>query len=678
MSKLIFTLICLSAFGGAIPCQTRIIYVDADANSLNNGSSWENAYNYLQDALSDANSSGKPVEIWVAQGVYRPDRGIGLMPGDRTATFRLISGVAIKGGYAGFGKPDPNARDIVKYETILSGDLDGNDVAVSDPCDLPFEQTRAENSYNVVTGSGTAATAVIDGLTIGGGNDDRCQRFIPEFCEPIASGGGMFNYNGSPTVINCTFRENAAFSGEAPHYGGGGGMFNDSNSNPAVTNCIFTANFAYNGGGMFNQMSSPILTECVFTNNGADYSGGGMQNVSSSPVLEDCIFSGNAAEIGAGVEDMWSGQTLTNCVFNGNAAVYLGGAMYEDECKSTIRGCTFSNNSAGGSGGGLRISGGTPSVAGCTFERNSAADRGGAMYISSESNPTAVNCLFDRNSSKDGGALHVYRASPHVNDCIFQENSATRDGGAMCNLSGTGANSLLVTNCLFVDNLATGKGGAIYNASNANPKVSVFCCTFSSNSATNGGAVYNKGGSTYPTLVVTVRDSILWTNTPQEIVNEGAPVVTVTYSDVKGIWPGNGNINIDPCFADTESSDYHLKSQAGRWDANEGRWTTDKVTSLCIDAGDPNSDWTAELWPHGKQINMGAYGGTSQASMSLSDAGNIADLDNNGWVDCNDLKLFTGKWLYEVFLLPEDLDRDGRTNFEDFAIFANNWLFPSE
>ncbi len=98
-------LACSSAAG-------RTIYVDADASGANDGSSWADAYNYLQDALADANSSDKPVEIWVAQGIYKPDQGAGITLGDRTATFQLINGVTIKGGYAGFGEPSPNAREI--------------------------------------------------------------------------------------------------------------------------------------------------------------------------------------------------------------------------------------------------------------------------------------------------------------------------------------------------------------------------------------------------------------------------------------------------------------------------------------------------------------------------------------------------------------------------------------
>ena len=72
---------------------------------------------------------------------------------------------------------------------------------------------------------------------------------------------------------------------------------------------------------------------------------------------------------------------------------------------------------------------------------------------------------------------------------------------------------------------------------------------------------------------------------------------------------------------------------------------------------------------------MGAYGGTTQASMSLSSAGNIADLDNSDSVDYADLMAFVNKWLYQEVLLHEDLDRNGAIDFVDFAIFANNWLW---
>jgi hypothetical protein len=160
---------------------------------------------------------------------------------------------------------------------------------------------------------------------------------------------------------------------------------------------------------------------------------------------------------------------------------------------------------------------------------------------------------------------------------------------------------------------------------------------------------------------------------------------------------GQGNIDMDPCFADPGYwadvndpnvivepndpnaiwviGDYHLKSQAGRWDPNSPSWLKDDVTSLCIDAGDPNSDWTAELWPHGKQMNMGAFGGTAQASMSLSNLGNIADLNNDDSVDHVDMMMLTNGWLRQEILLAEDLDRNGSVGFTDFSILAENWLW---
>jgi hypothetical protein len=142
------------------------------------------------------------------------------------------------------------------------------------------------------------------------------------------------------------------------------------------------------------------------------------------------------------------------------------------------------------------------------------------------------------------------------------------------------------------------------------------------------------------------------------------------YLDSNGT-PGDAN---DDVWVD---GDYHLQSEAGRWDASTDSWVIDGNTSVAIDAGDPNSDWTGELWPHGKRINMGAYGGTPEASMSLSSAGNIANLDNdvNDIVDGIDLGFFVERWCYKEPLLAEDLDRDGDVNFVDFEIFADNWTW---
>jgi hypothetical protein len=117
-----------------------------------------------------------------------------------------------------------------------------------------------------------------------------------------------------------------------------------------------------------------------------------------------------------------------------------------------------------------------------------------------------------------------------------------------------------------------------------------------------------------------------------------SPLVTIRYSDVRGGWQGEGNIDADPCFAipghwvdashpeivvkpdhpeaTWTEGDYRLKSQAGRWNPATESWLQDAVTSSCIDAGDPQSSVGDEPQPNGGRINLGAYGGTAEASKS--------------------------------------------------------------
>jgi len=72
---------------------------------------------------------------------------------------------------------------------------------------------------------------------------------------------------------------------------------------------------------------------------------------------------------------------------------------------------------------------------------------------------------------------------------------------------------------------------------------------------------------------------------------------------------------------------------------------------------------------------MGAFGGTPQASMSLSSVGNVADLNNDRFVDYSDVRLLADKWLCEKVLLSEDINRSGFVDFVDFAFLANEWCW---
>ncbi len=289
------------------------IYVDADANGANDGTSWADAFNYLQDALVIATNGD---EIWVAEGVYTPDQGGGNTAGDRKATFQLKDGVAIYGGYAGFGEPIPDARDVSMYETILSGDLNGDNG--------PDFGNNLENSYHVVTAIDSDSDTILDGLTITAGNANGSPG-------PDWHGGGMFMNGGSPAVINCTFSASSGI------YGGGMASWYSS---PTVTNCTFSGNFASQGGGGVanDSNSSPTLANCIFSGNRAGRHGGGLANGHSNPTLTNCTFAGNKAGRQGGGINNWEGTaTVTNCILWDNTAP-MGAQIYNDWAGSaTVR-----------------------------------------------------------------------------------------------------------------------------------------------------------------------------------------------------------------------------------------------------------------------------------------------------------------------------------------------------
>ena len=175
------------------------------------------------------------------------------------------------------------------------------------------------------------------------------------------------------------------------------------------------------------------------------------------------------------------------------------------------------------------------------------------------------------------------------------------------------------------------------------------------NSAPEGAQIAVKGGSTETAAIVVEYSAVMG----------GTEGVCVGPNDTLD-W-GAGNMDSDPCFADLGNwdangtpedanddfwvmGDYHVKSQGGRWDANEGRWTRDEVTSLCIDAGDPISPIGLEPFPNGGVVNMGAYGGTVEASKSYF-----------GTAPCETI-------------VAGDVNGDCRIDFRDFELMAMHWL----
>jgi predicted outer membrane repeat protein len=335
------------------------IYVDAGApGPSHDGSSWGSAFTDLQPALAAAAAGD---EIRVADGIYRPTSG-----SDRSATFALKSGVSVMGGFAGFGAADPDHRDPATYRSELSGNL-GN------------PSTETDNSYHVVTSSGTDATAVLDGFLIyagtatGTGTDQ--------------NGGGILNIGGSPTIRNCLLRDNRAASG--------GGMYNTTGAAPTLINCTFRGNSTNGGAGMVNLNSSPTLIGCVFEHNSANRGdAGAIYNYISSP-------------------------TLINCAFNGNYAWVDGGAIYcLQDCAPQIINCTFAGNDASSGGAIYSYIRCSPVIVNSTFISNQGT-HGSALYNSHQSNATIRNSIFWSNYVGAGSIVNYFEATMTTSHCDF-------------------------------------------------------------------------------------------------------------------------------------------------------------------------------------------------------------------------------------------------------------------
>jgi parallel beta-helix repeat protein len=234
----------------------------------------------------------------------------------------------------------------------------------------------------------------------------------------------------------------------------------------------------------------------------------------------------------------------------------------------------------------------SPTIANCRIE-----DNGGAgIELRDGCNPTITRCEISSNAgpgiamwAKHSGRTSVYNY-PTITNCIIAANHEFGISGGVPT----------ITNCTIVANWPSG-------ISSSKPTI------------TNSIVYYNY-------------------NRSFDAVQIESDLAIVTYTDVQGGWPGEGNIDGVPCFAepgfwslngtpiDTNYAfwvrgDYHLRSPIGRWDPDSQAWVLDLVASPCIDAGNPDSDCTEELLQPGGEciINMGAYGGTPEASMSWAD-----------------------------------------------------------
>jgi len=244
----------------------------------------------------------------------------------------------------------------------------------------------------------------------------------------------------------------------------------------------------------------------------------------SSSIIQGFTIQNGAANTGGGIYCYGSSPTITNCTISGNTTTYNGtGVLLYSGGSATISNCTISGNT-GHEGGGVCCYGYSPTITNCTISGNTASWGGGVCSFFSDF-LTITNCIISGNRAhpRGGGIFLAYCRSAAISNCVIWGNTATEVGGGVHYLEEA---SSTITNC-----------------------------TISGNKANWGGGVF-----LYSRCSATISNCILWgdTATYDQEISAFDGEVTVSYSDIEGSWPGEGNIDCDPCFCYPDTVNYYL------------------------------------------------------------------------------------------------------------------------
>jgi len=390
-------------------CPSAVVFVDQSIGTSGDGTSWATAFATLDEALYAAHNCPEINTINVAQGTYKPTRkpyqnGLEITtPNDRDFTFHLPNDVAIYGGFPSGG----GVRNIVANPTILSGDLNGDDIISGSGSTLSITG-NAENVFHVVLSVSDSDATLLNGFTITGGNANGifAGSITVEGKDIYQHGGGAMQACSSWVILqNCTLSGNSATDG--------GALYNNFYAYPSLKNSTLSGNAATNhGGAIFNYFSSPDLSQCNLMGNICGNSGGAIfSSELSAPVIINCTLSGNRAQKGGAMFTTSSffgtvdiPTIITNSAFMQNNAQSEGGALHNNaSVLLKINNSTFGNNTAGTYGGAIYNSNaGNTTVGNCTITGNTATTNGGAVYNTSGSLSFYNSILWNNNTQISG------------------------------------------------------------------------------------------------------------------------------------------------------------------------------------------------------------------------------------------------------------------------------------
>lgn len=602
MNRLLVTLFTLLF---TLSLQAQTLYVKADANGANNGTSWTNAYTDLQNAIATANYG---TQIWVAIGTYKPTQGT-----SRDTYFELKNGVEIYGGFIGT-EMQLSERDYIQNESILSGDIG----VVGDSLD---------NSYTIVYSLGTDENTILEGFTIRDGNADYEGGDVPT-THPSNSGAGVYLF-GENSDLRCQIKH-CRFENNNSVYRGGG-LFVSTGDNQGITRPIIFANsFIKNSAG---------------TLGGGYYWIGGTYLQAELIIGDSLIFYRNTANIGGGMHAtsrLNDAETkIRNCSFTENSSNSFGGALYFREGSFEniglrVEGCNFEYNNSVNLGSGIFYETDYEftnlTIKDSYFDHNGAASavevNGYVDVPSSSRHITVENTTMSWNAGQYGGALNIGVEGEiliEVKSSTFQYNSAVFSGGAIyspkldhilrvsnsyfegnaaTNATGGGihvqTNDVEITNSIFKGNIGkTGAGIRMINGSVTN------CVFYENNAVQQGGGIRCQ----QPTIA----NCIFWNNINfglgPDIFNNSFPITLesclFSAADCSEINYNNSNINcganslfnINPQFVNPTIGDFTTAANSIVRDAGDSSFYPSNITEDYF--GNPRIE--------GNNIDLGVY-----------------------------------------------------------------------
>lgn len=338
----------------------RIIYVDIEATGIADGQSWADAYTDLQAALSQASglAPAQNVQIWVADGVYYPiDNALARGEPSHVA-FELINNVELYGGFAG-GESALDERDWKANPTVLSGDIDGNDIVNEFGVSEHFDDLVGRNAVHVVRAFEVDTSARMDGLFITGGMADSSGFIGGTFL--MRNGAGLHFIDSQVTLDRLQIQGNRALDGVS---GNGGGAYFERTAFVAGTPALpmrdvhFINNIARLGGGLHIDSTETFIDGAVFEGNEAVSFGGAVYKVIVVVEMRNSLITGNRAANGGGLYGFRGFASIVNTRLSGNYATQNGGGFYFDQAPSidmsvVLTNATLSGNRADGDGGGV-------------------------------------------------------------------------------------------------------------------------------------------------------------------------------------------------------------------------------------------------------------------------------------------------------------------------------------